>query len=236
VTAAGEPAGADPGFWREHFRRRHRRGGEEGLAKSLDYSNERVRIQTYAHVLEGLGEVAGRALLDAGCGWGSFALLLHACGARVTAFDLVPETIAELARRHPEIDWRAADVADPAALAALGRFDGVAATEVLQYVPFGPAVRALWAVLAPGGRLVAAVPNRDCPIVARVAREQEGRYRPVSQGEIRELAADVGAEAVRILGLTFLDDQRFLPYAASGWGDEAPGRPNRLVFALVKGA
>jgi hypothetical protein len=41
---------------------------------------------------------------------------------------------------------------------------------------------------------------------------------------------------VRILGLTVLDDQRFLPYAASGWGDEAPGRPNRLVFALVKGA
>ena len=235
MTSARGPAGAAPEHWREHFRRRHRQAEAEGVARSLDYSNDRVRFQTYAHVLEGLGEVAGRALLDAGCGWGTFALVLHACGARVTAFDIVPETIATLAERHPGIDWRVTDLCDPEQLGLLSPFDGVAATEVLQHIPFGPAVRALWAAVAPGGRLVASVPNRDCPIVARAARVQGEHYRPVSQAEIRELAAELGADAVHLQGLGFQDDQSFLPYAASGWGATVPGRPNRLLFALVKG-
>jgi len=234
VTAPVAPARAD--HWREHFRRRHRQVEAEGVARSLDYSNDRVRFQTYAYVLEGLGVVSGRAVLDAGCGWGTFALVLHACGARVTAFDLVPETIAELARRHPAIDWRVADLTDPGQLDPLGPFDGVAAAEVLQHVPFGPAVRALWRVLAPGGRLVASVPNRDCPIVERAAQVQGEHYRPVAQAEIRELAAELGAAAVHLRGLDFQADQSFLPYAAGGWGDAVAGRPNRLLFALVRAA
>lgn len=234
MSAPGGPARTAPDHWREHFRRRHRRVPEEGVARSLDYSNDRVRFQTYAHVLEGLGVVAGRTVLDAGCGWGTLALLLHASGARVTAFDLVPETIAELAGRHPEIDWRVVDLTAPGPLDGLGPFDGVAAAEVLQHVPFAPAVRALWRVLAPGGRLVASVPNRDCPIVERAQQVQGEHYRPVAQAEIRELAADLGAAAVHLRGLDFQADQSFLPYAASGWGDAVAGRPNRLLFALVR--
>ncbi len=215
--------------WRRHYAERHARVAELGVAGSLDYSNERVRLQTYASLLEGLGELSGRRVLDAGCGWGSLSLALHGFGAEVIGVDLVAATVVELRRRYPFIDWREADLADPASIEALPAVD-----EVLQYVPFDSAAAALWRLLSAGGRLVAAVPNAECPIAQGVRRRQEGRWQPVSPGEIRAAARRLGVREVWMRGLDFRSWQTFQPYLAGDWSQGDPaGSPNRLVFVWM---
>lgn len=231
---AERPDEALSDFWRRHYGDKHAKVGELGVAASLDYPNERVRLQTYASLLEGLGELAGKRILDAGCGWGSLSLALHGCGAEVVGVDLVPETIAELRRRYPFIDWRQGDIADRESLAGLGEFAAVVVAEVLQCVDFDAAVELLWQKVAPGGRLVAALPNADCPIAQRVTRQLDERWRPVSPRQVEAAARRLGVAAAYLRGLDFRDDQTFQPYRASDWGAEIEGTPNRLVMVWLR--
>lgn len=95
-------------------------------------------------------DLAGRRILDAGCGTGALAVEAARRGAEVVAIDLSP-TLVELARdRLPEIpgggsvDFRVGDMLDP----ALGRFDHVVAMDSLIHYRADDAVRVL-AGLAP---------------------------------------------------------------------------------------
>jgi predicted RNA methylase len=65
-------------------------------------------------VIAMLGDVAGRRVLDAGCGWGVLAAWLAEHGATVTAFDGSGEMTA-LARRRlgADADIHVADLARP---------------------------------------------------------------------------------------------------------------------------
>jgi 2-polyprenyl-3-methyl-5-hydroxy-6-metoxy-1,4-benzoquinol methylase len=77
-----------------------------------------------ARLLECLGHVASKDVLDAGCGEGFLARVLVARGARVTGVDLSPRLV-ELARRKDPcgaIDYRVADLSRPLPELA-GRFD-----------------------------------------------------------------------------------------------------------------
>ena len=68
-------------------------------------------------LLELLGDVTGRSVLDAGCGEGYLARVLAGRGARVTGIDLSPRLI-EIAREKDtagEIDYRVADLSQPLA-------------------------------------------------------------------------------------------------------------------------
>lgn len=68
-------------------------------------------------LLEFLGDVAGRSILDAGCREGYLARVLAGRGARVTGIDLSPRLI-EIAREKDtagEIDYRVADLSQPLA-------------------------------------------------------------------------------------------------------------------------
>jgi ubiquinone/menaquinone biosynthesis C-methylase UbiE len=221
-------------YWKAHFAARHRARAVEGVAKSLDYSNERVQAQTYSAVLEAMGPVEGRAVWDVGCGWGRLSLLLQASGACVTASDIVPETIERLRVEHPAINWRELDVMDEQAVEKLPQFDFVVACEILQHVRHD-VVRGLWRHVAAGGRLIGCVSNRDCPIVTSVLERYPGTYMPMSEGELFALAADLDSvEDLWMKGLAFREDQRFLPYAASDWGKKLSGTPNRLVFVMTR--
>jgi magnesium-protoporphyrin O-methyltransferase len=78
-------------------------------------------------------DLAGRRLLDAGCGTGALALAAAARGAEVVAVDLSPRLVA-LARERlagepaaARIELRVGDMLDP----ALGRFDHVVAMDSL---------------------------------------------------------------------------------------------------------
>lgn len=104
------------------------------------------------------GDVAGRRILDAGCGAGPLAAALRDRGAHVTGVDASAGMLA-LARRRlgGDADLRLADLSDPLPFAD-GAFDDVVASLVLHYLEdWGPTLAEVRRVLRPGGRLIASV-------------------------------------------------------------------------------
>jgi len=204
----------------------------------LDYSNERVQAQTFGLCLEAAGPVIGRRCLDIGCGWGHFSLSLAALqAAEVTGIDAMEELVAELRKKHPHVRWTTGDVQDRTFRESLGAFDLVFLLEVLQYMPIRDTIHGLWESLAPGGRIVAMVPNRECPIIQGAVARFEGRYAPPSPAEIVAVLASLPEHAYwEYRGLRFQEDQRHLPYAVSPWTRsilwDAP--PNRLLIVAEK--
>ena len=112
-------------------------------------------------LLDLLGDIDGRRVLDAGCGEGYLARALAARGARVTGIDLSARLVGLARARDPggSIDYQVADLSRPRPAAA-GLFDAAACylvlSDVRDYRGFA-ATRA--ASLAPGGRLVLALNN-----------------------------------------------------------------------------
>ena len=109
-------------------------------------------------ILDLAGDVAGRRILDAGCGSGPIAAALRDRGAAVSGFDSSAGML-EAARRRlgPGADLRLADLAGPLPFPD-GAFDDVIAASVLHYLEdwAGPLAE-LRRVLVSGGRLIAAV-------------------------------------------------------------------------------
>jgi len=112
-------------------------------------------------LLELLGDIAGRQVLDACCGEGYLARALAARGAHVTGIDLSSRLIEMARARDPAgtIDYQAADLSQPLPATA-GRFDAAASylalNDVRDYRGFAAT---LAASLAPGGRLALALNN-----------------------------------------------------------------------------
>lgn len=98
------------------------------------------------------------AILEVGCGDGSFTRNLAEHSSRVTAVDISASQIERNARAHPEIKFLQHDVAQPFPFANAA-FDVIWCSEVLEHL-FDPvfAVREMQRVLAPGGRLLVTVP------------------------------------------------------------------------------
>ncbi|MEU9455866.1 class I SAM-dependent methyltransferase [Streptomyces sp. NPDC048277] len=119
------------------------------------------------------GDVAGRRILDAGCGSGPLYAALRDRGALVSGFD-ASAGMLELAHRRlgDDADLRLADLGGPLPYAD-DTFDDVVASLVLHYLEdWGPALAELRRVLKPGGRLIASV---DHPFAINLMHRQEGR-------------------------------------------------------------
>ncbi|MFE1857926.1 class I SAM-dependent methyltransferase [Streptomyces anandii] len=110
------------------------------------------------------GEVAGRRILDAGCGAGALSAALRERGATVTGIDTSPAMLALAGRRlGDDAELHLADLGGPLPFDD-GTFDDVVASLVLHYLEdWGPALAEMRRVLRPGGRLIASV---DHPFVA----------------------------------------------------------------------
>lgn len=124
-------------------------------------------------VLELAGDVAGRRILDAGCGAGPLCAALRDRGAVVTGIDKSAGML-ELARRRlgPDVDLRAADLADPLPFPDEA-FDDVMASLVLHYLEdWGPTLAELRRVLTPKGRLIVSVNH---PFAIHAIQRQAGR-------------------------------------------------------------
>ncbi len=109
--------------------------------------------------------LAGRRVLDVGCGGGLLAEALAAAGATVTAIDLAPSMI-EIARLHAHesqlsIDYRISS-AEQFAQQGGEPYDVVTCMELIEHVP-SPAVlmRALAQLLQPAGQLFISTINRN---------------------------------------------------------------------------
>lgn len=219
------------GFWSKYYEDVHREG-----RPWLDYSNEAVQAQSLSLALEGAGPVTGRKCLDVGSGNGQFAQALMAFGAvKVTAIELVAETVERLRHSVPSIDWRHGDAGDPQSYAGITPVDLVVALEVLQYVPFAATVERLWDLVRPGGRLVGVIPNADCPIVAKPVQRFAGHFIPVSAMHLVQVVGGLpGSAGWAYRGFTFATEQTIAPYAISPWARDPQWQvqPNRFQFVV----
>jgi len=111
------------------------RSGYDRWATVYDHDANPLVALEEPLVREALGEVAGLAVLDLGCGTGRHALWLAAAGASVTAVDF-SEGMLEEARRKPGAEgvrFLAHDLHQPLPLAA-GSFDRVVSGLVLEHL------------------------------------------------------------------------------------------------------
>jgi SAM-dependent methyltransferase len=131
------------------------------LAEAYTAETEASLVNGYYErpaILALAGDVAGRRILDAGCGSGPLFAALRDRGAVVTGFD-ASAGMVEIARRRlgDDADLRVAELGCPLPYAAAA-FDDVIAALVLHYLEdWGPALAELRRVLKPGGRLIVAV-------------------------------------------------------------------------------
>jgi magnesium-protoporphyrin O-methyltransferase len=89
-------------------------------------------------------DLAGRRLLDAGCGTGALSVEAARRGCQVTAIDLSPTLVGLAAERQPKdlpgrIDFRVGDMLD----ASLGEFDHVVAMDSLIHYEAADIIRVL---------------------------------------------------------------------------------------------
>src|ERR1700726_1108110 len=148
----------------------------DSFAEAYTASNETNLLNAYYErpaMLALAGDVAGRRILDAGCGAGPLFAALRDRGAIVTGIDKSAGMVG-LARR------RLGDDAD-LQVAELGSilpfpddtFDDVTASLVLHYLEdWGSALAELRRVLKPGGRLIASV---DHPFAVHLMYREGGR-------------------------------------------------------------
>lgn len=128
-------------------------------AMAADYATH-VETSPYTALYEAPGlralfpPLAGRRVLDAGCGTGRTSARLAAGGAEVVGFDVSPEMLRRARERVPGASFLAADLAEPLPFDD-DAFDLVVASLVIHYLQdWVPPLRELRRVLRPGGAFV----------------------------------------------------------------------------------
>ena len=156
MTSETQTAEQQPDHY-DRFAEAYARANENGLFN---------RWYARPAVLDLLGDVAGRRILDAGCGSGPLVADLKERGASVAGFDASPAMI-RLARKRlgDDADLKVADLSLPLPYDNEA-FDDALAVLVLHYLEdwSGPLTE-LRRVLRPGGRLVVVVNHPVIPPV-----------------------------------------------------------------------
>ena len=162
--------------------------------------------------------LAGRRVLDVGCGGGLLSESLARAGAQVTGIDLAPGMV-EVARLHAAegglaSDYRVAS-AEELAQAGPGQFDVVTCMEMLEHVPDPAAMTATLArLLAPGAALFVSTLNRNLKsfllaivgaeyvlrLIPRGTHEYERLIRPA---ELARWARAAGLSLSELAGIEF---------------------------------
>jgi 2-polyprenyl-6-hydroxyphenyl methylase / 3-demethylubiquinone-9 3-methyltransferase len=160
-----------------------------------------------------LKPLAGKSVLDVGCGAGLMCEPLARMGAAVTGIDAAPENV-DVAAAHGagqglDITYWCGDVAEIDA-----QFDVVTSMEVIEHVS-DPAVflRALARCLKPGGLMILSTPNRTRLSKLGIVRIGEsiggipkGTHdwdKFITPDEMVELAADAGFVVSETKGISF---------------------------------
>ncbi|MBE9375533.1 methyltransferase domain-containing protein [Saccharopolyspora sp. HNM0983] len=149
----------------------------DSFAEAYSAANESNLVNAHYErpaMLALAGDVAGRRILDAGCGAGTLSAALHDRGAVVTGIDASTGMLALARQRLSEdVPLHVVDLTDRLPFTA-GAFDDVVASLVLHYLEdWGSVLAEVRRVLRSGGRLIASV---DHPVVAYTIQEPRPDY------------------------------------------------------------
>ena len=162
--------------------------------------------------------VAGKQVLDVGCGGGILAEAMAARGALVTGIDAGEAPLAA-ARAHRlvsglEIDYQRS-TAEALASREAGRFDVVVCLELLEHVPDpGSVVRACATLARPGGQVFFSTINRNPKayvlvvlgaeyLLGLLPRGTHDYARFLRPSELYDCAGSAGLKLKEITGLTY---------------------------------
>jgi 2-polyprenyl-3-methyl-5-hydroxy-6-metoxy-1,4-benzoquinol methylase/GT2 family glycosyltransferase len=131
-------------------------GTAEWVPEPAEYAFKDGDGSSHAVILEMLGSMPRRRILDLGCSGGLFAAHARAAGHQVTGIDRV-EIPGVRGRTDQFIK---ASLEDGIPAAAGGDFDVVVAADVIEHLPQpGAVLREACRVLRPGGQVLLSVPN-----------------------------------------------------------------------------
>jgi len=168
--------------------------------------------------IDRLGGLAGKRVLDVGCGGGVLAESMAARGARVCGIDLAPKLI-RVAELHAlesgvAVDYRVASAED-LALEEPGSYDLVTCTELLEHVP-DPAsiVRACATLVRPQGWVFFSTINRNPKsfalailgaeyLLGLLPRGTHEYAKFLKPSELAGFARRVGLVPVELIGMTY---------------------------------
>lgn len=207
------PQNADPGEIAKFEAMAQRWWDPEGEFRPLHDLNP-VRLD----YIEARAGLAGRRVLDVGCGGGLLAEGMARRGAQVTALDLAPAAL-DVARLHAlesglEIDYRNTS-AEHMAAESPGAFDVVTCLEMLEHVP-DPAmtVAALAKLVRPGGHVICSTIDRGprsfmlgilaAEYVLRLVPPGTHEYaRFIRPSELARFGRDSGLELADLTGMSY---------------------------------
>ncbi len=201
----------------------HERLGDEFERALSEYDTQR-RVVTLVDEFLPDAALAGREVLDVGCGLGFFSARLHQRGARVTACD-IGASLVERTRARVGCNGVVADALALAECFGPDRFDVVVSSECIEHTPDpGEAIRQMVLVLKPGGWLALSTPNRLWSPPVRIAtwlgvRPFDGHENFSTWRSLRRALTRAGAEVVREKGLHLFPFQ-FGMHGLSRWFDQ----------------
>jgi 2-polyprenyl-6-hydroxyphenyl methylase/3-demethylubiquinone-9 3-methyltransferase len=171
-----------------------------------------------AHVEKLAGGLAGKSVLDVGCGGGILAEAMAARGAKVTGIDLAdkPLKVALLHRLETgsSVDYRLVS-AETLAQESPGAFDIVTCMELLEHVPDPPStIRACAQLAKPGGMVFFSTINRNAKsfVLAIVGAEYVLNLLPrgtheyarfIRPSELSRACREAGLRVSDLTGMTY---------------------------------
>src|SRR5438067_1046717 len=119
----------------------------------------KLRAERRAKYLYELGNFkAGDKLLEIGCGTGLFTEKVYrATGADIIATDISEDLLEQGRQKYPFAQFKVEDAMNLSF--ADNSFDGVYGSSILHHLTLEKALREIYRVLKPGGRMVFAEPN-----------------------------------------------------------------------------
>jgi len=170
------------------------------------------------YIVKQCGDLAGKAVLDIGCGGGILTEAMARDGANVTGIDLSEKALG-VARLHQiesgaRVDYRLMS-AEAMAVEAPASFDVVTCMELLEHVP-DPAsiVSACAQLVRPGGHVVFSTINRNAKayalaivgaeyVLGLLPRGTHDYARFLKPSEIATFARTAGLETDALIGMTY---------------------------------
>jgi 2-polyprenyl-6-hydroxyphenyl methylase / 3-demethylubiquinone-9 3-methyltransferase len=171
-----------------------------------------------SYIASQCGELAGKAVLDVGCGGGILTEAMARDGARVTGIDLSDKALG-VARLHQiesgtSVDYRLTS-AEALAIEAPASFDVVTCMELLEHVP-EPAstIDACAKLVRAGGYVVFSTINRNAKayalaivgaeyVLGLLPRGTHDYARFLKPSEIAAFARAAGLETKALIGMTY---------------------------------